>query len=237
MSWLSSFVKHNRGFIGNAVKNLSPALAFTPLGILGAGAAGALGRAIQPGAKLGDIVKSGVSNAAIGGGVRGGVSALRSVFAPSSSAAGTLVASGEGAGGAGSASAAGSAPSAFTSGVDTGSGGWMGDTSLGRHAVDAATGGSSGLGGFARSVGSFAKDNPNAIAGGFQGLASLGSMGAENDYKRAQTNALNTNTAMSQAELDDRKRRAELMEPILRALMGNRNAMSVAPNPYTSVGG
>lgn len=71
MSWLSETWNRNRGAIGNAVKNVSPLLAFTPLGPLGAGAAGALGRAIQPGANAGSILKSGLGNAAIGGGAAG----------------------------------------------------------------------------------------------------------------------------------------------------------------------
>lgn len=226
MSWASQFIKHNRGFIGNAIKNISPALAFTPLGMLGAGAAGALGRAIQPGAKFGDIVKSGVSNAAIGGGARGGVDALRSAFAPSSSAAGSLAATP-----AGSAGSAGSAVGNGTL-VSNGNGGWVsGAGQTGASGADAGEGFMSKLGSGAQAVGRFAKDNPNAIAGGLQGLGAIGSMGSENAMRRAQTNAINTNTAMTQQELDNQKKRQQALVPLLQALMGQQYAP--AKNPYT----
>lgn len=216
MSWLSSFVKHNRGFIGNAIKNVSPALAFTPLGILGAGAAGALGRAIQPGAKLGDIVKSGVSNAAIGGGARGGMAALRSAFAPSSSAAGTVAATG----GVSPASVPG-----VTSAIP--------DSALG---ITTPTTAPAAGGGALRTIGSFLKDNPNAVAGGLEGLGRLGTMGSENAYRNAETDALRQNTSMNQYELEQKKRQAAALEPLLRALMGQMGTntpYTVAPNPYT----
>lgn len=72
MSWLSSLWDRNRNSVGNLVKNVAPALSFVPgLGIPASFAAGAAGRAMQKGTNLGDILKSGASNAAIGGGARG----------------------------------------------------------------------------------------------------------------------------------------------------------------------
>lgn len=80
MSWVSDLWDRNRNSIGNAVKNISPALAFVPgLGIAGAFAGGALGRAAQKGTNLGDILKSGASNAAIGGGARSLVNGVQGI--------------------------------------------------------------------------------------------------------------------------------------------------------------
>lgn len=62
--------------LGNLIKNVSPALAFTPLGLAGAGAAAALGGKLR-GESTGQAIRSGLSNAAIGGGVRLGAGVLK----------------------------------------------------------------------------------------------------------------------------------------------------------------
>lgn len=87
--WLSAAWDRNRDFAGNALKNISPALSFVPgLGIPASFAAGALGKGIQHGSNLGDILKSGASNAAIGGGARSLVNGAQALAGrPASSAA------------------------------------------------------------------------------------------------------------------------------------------------------
>lgn len=219
MSWVSQFINHNRGFIGNAAKNISPFLALTPLGIPGALAAGALGRAIQPGAKLGDIAKSGLSNAGIGAGMQGGMAALRSAFAPSSSAAGAVYGSG-GAGG-------GSEIGGQVMGVGNG-------FTAGAHAVDAPGGMSLAdkVGGALKGVGKFASDHPKALEMGMTAFDPT-----QRNYMRAQTDAITTNTQMSRDEQERRRRQQEALAPVWAAFMGQlQNAQShpyqVAPNPY-----
>lgn len=221
MSWVSSFLKHNRDFIGNAMKNIAPIAAFTPLGALGAGAIGALGRGIQHGANLGNIVKTGATDAAIGGGAHAGLNALRSAFVPGSSPAAT-------AGG-------------FVSGQAGSGGGYMSDAAVqaGRAGASAGAGMSSGLSGLAsslgsgvRSVGQFAKDYPQLFAGGLTGLGQIGSMNAENGLRHAQMDSINQQTHMSQYELQAQQQRAQALAPLLQALMGRMQQTNIAPNPY-----
>jgi hypothetical protein len=77
-------IRFDKHTLGNLIKNVAPALAFTPLGVLGAGAAGALGEKLR-GGSTGSALKSGLSNAAIGGAgklgagiFKGGAMALKS---------------------------------------------------------------------------------------------------------------------------------------------------------------
>ena len=77
-------IRFDKHTLGNLVKNVAPALAFTPLGVLGAGAAGALGEKMR-GGSTGSALKAGLSNAALGGAgklaagaAQGGIMALRS---------------------------------------------------------------------------------------------------------------------------------------------------------------
>lgn len=83
MSWLSkalSGIHFDSHTLGNLAKNVSPLLAFTPLGLPGTAALAALGEAGRGHANLGDMARAGLSNAAIGGGVRGGVGLLRNAI-------------------------------------------------------------------------------------------------------------------------------------------------------------
>jgi hypothetical protein len=226
VSWASQFWKHNRDFLGNAAKNISPFLALTPLGIPGALIAGGLGRGIQHGANLGNIVKSGVSNAALGAGMQGGMGALRSAFNPSSSAASASFGSG-----AAPVAQAGQAAANEVPGY------------LGQAAINGADAGASAAGGAGSSLlnrigsalgtaGKFAEAHPHTLE---MGLGALDTSGR--DYRNAQTNALNANTSMQQQQYEDYKKRMAALQPLLAAFAGQlQNSISnpypVAGNPY-----
>lgn len=225
MSWASQFIKHNRDFAGNLLKNAAPAAFLIP-GI-GPGAAAAigglgsaLGRGIQHGANLGNIAKQGISGASIAYGGAQGMGALKSAFAPSSSAAGAV---------------AGAPTTAVGNGtmVSNGNGAWLPAGGAGASDSAASAGSSlmSKLGSGAQAVGKFTKDYPNAIAAGLQGLGAIGTMGTENAMRRAQTNSINQQTAMSQQEAELLKRRQAALQPLMQALMGQQ--YQSARNPYS----
>lgn len=215
MSWVTRFLEHNRGFIGNAAKNISPFLALTPLGIPGALAAGALGRAIQPGANIGSIAKSGLSNAAIGAGMQGGLGALKSAFAPSSSAAGAVY--GGGATGSEIGGQVMGAGNAFTAGA---------------HGPEAGMSLADTVGGALKGVGKFAADHPKALE---MGLGALDP--TQRNYMRAQTDAITNNTQLSRDEAERRRRMQDAMAPLYAAFMGQfqnmqQHPVNIAANPY-----
>jgi hypothetical protein len=221
MSWLSSFVEHNRDFAGNALKNISP-LAFLipgvgPLAAAGlAGAGSALGRGIQHGSNLKNIVGQGLQGAgeAYAGGQ--GMGALRSAF--------------------GGGQAAGSLTGAFTPSSTVG----MGSGELGAGAGDAAYGAAAGnagnnsilsaIGSGAKGVGHFIQQNPMAVSGALQGAGQIGQMGSENAMRKAQTTALDLNNQQSQYEQEAKKRRDAAMAPLLALFQGQlQNSLN---NPY-----
>lgn len=229
MSWLSQFVKHNRDFAGNALKNIAP-LSFLipgvgPLAAAGLGAAGsALGRGIQHGSNLGNILKQGAEGGAMAYGGAQGMNALKAAFTPGSSAAGTVAQSMPGM----SVTPSATAPMAIQG---------PGSAALNMtQGLGQAPSLMSRVGSAANGLGSFVKNNPTAAAMGLQGLGQMGSMGSENAYRNAQTDALKQNTNLSKEQYDQQLRRQAAMEPLLRALMGNVQGMSqpgaVAPNPY-----
>jgi hypothetical protein len=217
MSWLSSAWDRNRNFLGNAVKNISPLLAFTPLGPLGAGAAGALGRSMQKGANLGSILKSGVSNAAIGAGAHGLYGAARGALS-------------------GATAAGGAAPSNFAAGA-TGAAPAPPMTSLGGmsfagpHVAQLPAQGTSstlaklmsGLSG----AGGFAKDNATVLGGIGSGILNARETGQSNALKQQQ---FEFEQQQYGDELARRKRIAELLGPLYQQMANSRQAMT--PNPY-----
>lgn len=223
MSWLSSFINHNRDFAGNALKNVSP-LAFLipgigPAAAAGLGAAGsALGRGIQHGSNFGNIVKQGAQGGAMAYGGAQGMNALKTAFAPSSSAAATIpgVASPI-PGAAGSMQGPGSAALNL-----------MGHAPPPPSMLDQIGG---ALGGAARGAGSFIKANPTAVGAGLQGLGQMGAMGSENRLRNAQADQIGSQAQMTQAELQMMKQRQAALAPLLQALMGQQSQGS-APNPY-----
>ncbi len=225
MSWLSSFINHNRDFAGNALKNVSP-LAFLipgigPAAAAGLGAAGsALGRGIQHGSNLGDIVKQGAQGGAMAYGGAQGMNALKAAFAPSSSAAATLP---------GVAS-----PTPSASGMTSMQGPGSAALNLMQGAPQPPSmlsqiGGA--LGGAARGAGSFIKANPTAVGAGLQGLGQMGTMGSENRLRNAQADQVQGQSQMTQAELQIMKQRQAALAPLLQALMGQQQR-GAAPNPY-----
>lgn len=91
MSWLSDAWKRNRSAIGNFAKNVSPFVAFTPLGALGSAGLAIAGEASRGKTKLSDLARAGASNAGIGKGLKFGAGRLASAFTPGSSNAASTV--------------------------------------------------------------------------------------------------------------------------------------------------
>lgn len=212
---------HNRNFVGNAIKNVSPLLAFTPLGPLGSGAAAALGQGMEKGSNLGSILKSGVSNAAIGAGAHSLYGAARGAMAGAGSA---------GAGGAGGSNfAAGAANAAPAPPVSIGG--------ISMAAPQAATlpsmaaGGGSGLSSQLmsglRGAGSFLKDNASTIGSTGNALLNAREQGQQMDLKSQQFDF------EKQQYADEQKRRAQIAQmlgPLYRQMLARQGNM--APNPY-----
>lgn len=81
MSWLSKAlggIRFDKHTLGNLVKNVSPAAALIggPVGLAAAGGLSALGD-LGRGKNIGEALKGGVKNAALGAGLNAGVGALR----------------------------------------------------------------------------------------------------------------------------------------------------------------
>lgn len=224
MSWVSQFVKHNRNFAGNLLKNAAPAAFLIPgigpgAAALIGGAGSALGRGIQEGGNLGNILKQGVTGAGIAYGGAQGMNALKAAFAPSSSAAGSL------------ASVPGASITPSAAAVQGPGGAALNLTQGLGQAPSMASRVGSALNTGAKAFGAFAKENPTALAMGLQGAGQIGSMGADNAYKRAQTHLLEQQGEQNQQELELQKRRQAALEPLMRALMGQQ--FTPAKNPYT----
>jgi len=220
---IASPIEHNRDFLGNALKNVSP-LAFLipgigPMAAAGLGAAGsALGRGIQHGANLGDILKQGAQGGSMAYGGAQGLGALKAAFAPSSSAAGTLAAQSPGESAAAKFMASQAAPETSVGGISF--------PAVQAAALPAQTaGGSSMLADALRGTGSFLKANPMAVGQGLQGLGQLSQMSSENRLRNAQA-------GISEAELTMLKNRQAALAPLLALLQGQQQG--VRPNPYGS---
>ena len=92
MSWLSHAIhgiRFDKHTLGNLMKNVSPALAFTPLGPLGAAGLSALGD-LGRGKNLKQAAIGGVENAAIGSGLHAGAGLLSSAIHGGAGAAGSV---------------------------------------------------------------------------------------------------------------------------------------------------
>lgn len=218
---IASPVEHNRDFLGNALKNVSP-LAFLipglgPMAAAGLGAAGsALGRGIQHGANLGDILKQGAQGGAMAYGGAQGMNALKAAFAPSSSAAidGAVP---------GIQMTSATPAASYLQGPGDEAlrlGGQMAQQQPSMLSQLAT-----GAGHAAQGVGSFIKANPTAVGAGLQGLGQINQMGSENRLRNAQA-------GMTEAELAAMKNRAAALQPLYQALMGQQQG--VHPNPYSN---
>ena len=233
MSWLSSFWDHNRSFLGNALKNVAPAAFLIPgvgplaaAGIAGAGSA--LGRGIQKGANIGDILKQGVTGAGqayLGGQLTGGqgqsLAKLKSLFST---------------GGSGSPAAEASRSLARMPGVQftpssavvQGPGSAAASTSGPRAASASAVPAqrprpprpaSPGLRRSSPRRSNSRKDNPMAAALGLQGAgAARSSLPAENRLKAAQQQQLELQNQAERDDMDRQAARDKALEPLWKLL-------------------
>lgn len=207
MSWLSGLIDRNRNAVGNLVKNVSPLLALTPLGMAGSFVGGALGRGMQKGANIGSMLKSGASNAAIGG----GANALKSAFIPSS-AAGSAPAYGVGMG----------TPTSGINPVDPNA--WLANgavestpqAGLMSKVTDA-------LGSGVHKAVGFAKDNPNAVGMGLQGLGAISGAQAQNKQADREYALGNRRMALEEEAAAKKRQQDQALEAqrqaVLAALM------------------
>lgn len=210
MSWLGDAWKRNRGAIGNFAKNVSPLLAFTPLGLAGTAITAGLGELARPGKNIGNALKAGASNAAIGAGARGAANVLKPLFTPGSGAAGTV------------ASAA--APGSEIGGQVMGAGN---EWTAGSHAGNAVTSGGNGGPSWLSKAFGAAKDNPLVVGQVASGILGARENGAQRDFQHEQFDF------QKQQYSDEQKRRdemARLLAPLFQQMLANRP--QVAANPY-----
>lgn len=207
----------NRDQFGNLLKNVAPAAFLIPgigpgmaAGIGGLGSA--LGRGIQHGSNLGDILKQGASGAAIAGGGAQGMQALRGAFAPSSVA---------------QVSSQGSGFGLPTTTVGQGANGAYNAA----QAVGGQGGNGFSLGHALSGVGHFAQQNPTAVGQGLQGIAGISQAGSENRLRNAQANAMEQQAGESAYDFQTRKSRDAALEPLRRALMAQLG-QSVTPGYF-----
>jgi hypothetical protein len=179
-------------------------------GYLGAGL-GKMGDNLAHGDSFGHALGQG----ALHGGAAYGLGALKDAFAPSSAA--------------GAASAGQVAQQGARQGAEGAAGGMANITAanLPQMTPPPSMGGGSSflgsLGSAAKSVGNFAKDNPNAIGAGLQGLGQISGMDGEARLNRARADQI-------EFENEQQRARSQAMLPLLQALTGNRQP--VARNPY-----
>lgn len=228
MSIISSFWSHNRNFLGNAVKNISPvAAAFIPgigpgLAALLAGGGSALGQGMEKGSNFGDIAKAGLTNAAIGAGGNSAVGALKGAFMPSS--AGASFGAGTSAGGAGAAPA--SMTPHFPGFADAAAGGSA-------PGAGAAGGGGSFLG----KAAGFVENHPTAISMGLNGLGNIASAASTNDLRNQEAEAMRRANATSDYELQQRKARDQALLPLYQMLAGRfKDIATQSPFSFTPYG-
>lgn len=246
MSWLSQTWKHNRGWAGNALKNFAPVAGAVFGGPLGGGLIGGLGsmvgRGIQKGANFGNVLKQGASGASIAAGGHSALKGLRGLFTPSSSVAqsiapdmgmepGQRIAD---IGGGGGAAPTLQPITAGRGGVPDAIGPYRG------YLPPPATGAEPSLlsrvGGKISGAAHWADEHPMAAAMGLQGVGNIADAGAENDMHRAQTRAIESETAAAEEERKRRQRMEEALEPLRQALVGqlSRGGAVIPPNPYYS---
>lgn len=105
---------------------------------------------------------------------------------------------------------------------------------FGEDAVSSGGGGGgflSSLGAGAKNTGSWLASHPGAVSGTLQGAGQLGTMGAENAQRKAQTTAIDLNNQQTQYDMESKKRRDAALAPLIQALMGQEQ--SRLANPYT----
>lgn len=216
--------------LGNLVKNASPALAFTPAGLLGVAGASALGDVARGKHNVLDIAKGAVGNVAIGTGLHAGVGALRNAAS--------------GAGSASTSAAGGAVPSATgvpLSPIQAGAGGVPASVTAARDVVDALPSEGSPFSAFssaAKGAGkkalSFVGQHPQASAMALQAAGNLSTSGSENRLRNAEADVLEQKSGETRYDFEKRKAREAALAPIWSALgtsvAGGYN--DVAANPY-----
>lgn len=220
-------IRFDKHTLGNLAKNVAPAVAFTPAGILGAGllaTAGGLGR----GESLGHAALSGVENAATGAGL---------ASAAGKFGLGQGARAGFGLGGhAAEAAPSIGGPSALPNVATQGG---LGHGFVGEEALDGASGAAPSvppsltqrLASSGGKVLNFALEHPNAASGALQAVGGLATSGSANRAQNAEAARLEQQNTESQYDFDQRKRRAALYAPIFA------NAGSPgAPTGYSAVG-
>ena len=254
-------VRFDSHTLGNLVKNLAPVAGTViggPLGLAAAGGMGAVGE-LGRGGNLSDALKAGLSNAAIGGagqlagstlfGYHGGLGGLGGIGGGASSAGGAALPSSiplqTGMSGGLSPSSFGAASGAVGSGggsalssaipLQTGMSGGLSSSPLGVTGSIGASAPSGGGTGLLSSIGSFAKNNPNAISGALQGLGGIATSGSKNALTNAQTTALQQQTDETAYDFKRRQARDALLAPLWGSLNTNQDPFGygkVAKNPY-----
>lgn len=219
-SWLkrATHIPHDaKGILGNLVKNVSPLVAFTPLGALGAAGVSATGDLIRGKRNLRDIATGALTNASLGVGARG--LARHAGFVGGGGASPTATAAG---GDATAVAPAGgdalaAAPDLTPAGIPT-------------SAVPAVpTASPSYLNRVAGSTGRFIEHNPTAVAMGLQSLGNLATAGTENRMNEAQARLLESQVT----ETADQRRRREAQDRFFNNGQLSLAPMDVRANPYT----
>lgn len=220
MSWLGDKLKKagirlDSHTLGNLIKNVSPALAFTPVGALGAGLAAAGGGLLR-GESVGQAAASGLKNAAIGGTAKAATGLVRGALQQ----------------GASSASAIGDAGvpgSHIATGADFGI----------KLPASAGAPGSQGLpgSGFLSKAGGFIEKHPTAAAMGLQSVGNLATAGAQNRAANAQATLLEQQAGENEYDRQRRRQRDLELAPLygqLGSALGTSLGRPVAANPYTA---
>lgn len=219
-------IRFDKHTLGNLVKNLSPALAFTPLGPLGAAGASALGDVARGKHNIGGILRGALTNATIGTAAKAGYGAIRGAMngAPQVAAAGAPAPVAPTVAGPGplSAAASGTPPLAP---ISAGVGG------VPASVTSAATAAPSSPG-IVRSALSFAEKNPTAVGMGLQGLGQIATAGSENRLQNAQAGALEQQGALTA----EQQQRRKALDDWFAAHPLTLDRPPVADSPYTLAG-
>lgn len=220
MSVISKFLKGIRldsHTLPNLLKNVSPALALTPLGLAGTAAAsfaGDLGR----GKNVGEAAVGAGKNALTGAGVRAGVGALRGALQKGASSA---------------------LPSTtYTQGLD----GTFANAANGARVGTEAAAPLTHAGNFIDKASDFgggalkaAIHNPTATAMGLNAASNLATAGTQNRAASAQADLLEGQREENAYELARRKQRDLELDPAFMGLgtaLGQSLARPTATNPY-----
>ena len=204
------------------------------MGGLGGAAAGYLGGSLAPagGALAGSTA---VPSAATTGGLGSvGGSALPDSIPLQTGMSGGLSPSSFGAASGAVGSGGGSALSSAIP-LQTGMSGGLSSSPLGVTGSIGASAPSGGGTGLLSSIGSFAKNNPNAISGALQGLGGIATSGSKNALTNAQTTALQQQTDETAYDFKRRQARDALLAPLWGSLNTNQDPFGygkVAKNPY-----